>query len=301
MSSRVRQGVADAFFAHDCVLLAGDSCHVHSSSAAQGMNTGMHDAVNLSWKLGGVVKGWYDTSVLQTYQSERRKVAQELIRLDKLFSSLIHGKIPPGTATLSNDPNVVLDEALERATLFNIGLGISFDHGIFSKAPRMGMVDGGWRAPDALLHRPGGLFTPQRLLKLTENRGNFWVLVFAGQTVLTRPRLRLLREYLDSKDNFVTKLPDGSVKLLTIIAGFEHDGNGAVGGERFGKMYQDFDSTAHVRYGIPPGEGALVVVRPDAYFGYATKIENFLELEEYFGGFFKGFGKKSVVNGSTKH
>ena len=44
----VGQRVARQFFTKDCVFLAGDACHTHSSGAAQGMNTGMHDAVNLA-------------------------------------------------------------------------------------------------------------------------------------------------------------------------------------------------------------------------------------------------------------
>lgn len=45
----VGQRVARKFFTKDCVFLAGDACHTHSSGAAQGMNTGIHDAINLAW------------------------------------------------------------------------------------------------------------------------------------------------------------------------------------------------------------------------------------------------------------
>ena len=34
------------------ILLAGDAAHTHSPAGAQGMNTGLQDAVNLGWKLG---------------------------------------------------------------------------------------------------------------------------------------------------------------------------------------------------------------------------------------------------------
>ena len=263
------------------------------------MNTGIHDAINLGWKLGGVVKGWHDPSVLHTYQTERRKVAQELIKLDKIFSSLINHKIPTDMVSLSTDPNVVLTETLEKSTLFNIGLGIGFERGIFSRTPKMGMVDAGLRAPDALLYRPGSSFTPVRLLSLTQNWGCFWILVFAGQTIQTQARLRRLREYLDSSDNFAIAAPTGSLKFLTIIAGFEADGNSALGGERFGKMYQDYDSTAHIRYGIPTSAGAIVVVRPDSMLGFATGFEQVSEVEDYFRGFMKGFKQIRAPNGSV--
>lgn len=48
----VRHSVADTFI-KDRIILAGDACHSHSSGTAQGMNTGVHDAVNLAWKLAG--------------------------------------------------------------------------------------------------------------------------------------------------------------------------------------------------------------------------------------------------------
>ncbi|KKY22222.1 putative pentachlorophenol 4 [Diplodia seriata] len=52
----IGQRVAERFFFNDYVLLAGDAGHTHSSGFAQGMNTGVHDAINLSWKLAGTIK-----------------------------------------------------------------------------------------------------------------------------------------------------------------------------------------------------------------------------------------------------
>ena len=53
------------------ILFAGDSAHQHSSAAAQGQNQGLHDAVNLSWKLALVLKGYASQSLLDTYTEER--------------------------------------------------------------------------------------------------------------------------------------------------------------------------------------------------------------------------------------
>lgn len=54
------------------VFLAGDSAHAMSPSGAQGLNTGIQDAVNLGWKLAGVVRGDYRPDLLDTYDTERR-------------------------------------------------------------------------------------------------------------------------------------------------------------------------------------------------------------------------------------
>ncbi len=74
------------------VFLAGDACHTHSAKAGQGMNVSMQDGFNLGWKLGSVVTGRAPASLLATYSSERRPVAQQLIDFDKEWSSLMARK-----------------------------------------------------------------------------------------------------------------------------------------------------------------------------------------------------------------
>lgn len=64
------------------VFIAGDASHTHSPKAAQGMNTSMHDTFNLSWKLNLAIRGLSKPSLLSTYQSERKKIAQDLIDFD---------------------------------------------------------------------------------------------------------------------------------------------------------------------------------------------------------------------------
>ncbi|MSO14247.1 FAD-dependent monooxygenase [Rickettsiales endosymbiont of Trichoplax sp. H2] len=61
------------------VLLAGDAAHVHSPAGGQGMNTGMQDAFNLSWKLALIINGGAGETLLQSYQQERRPVAQKVL------------------------------------------------------------------------------------------------------------------------------------------------------------------------------------------------------------------------------
>jgi 2-polyprenyl-6-methoxyphenol hydroxylase-like FAD-dependent oxidoreductase len=56
------------------VLLAGDAAHVHPPFGGQGLNLGAGDAMNLGWKLGGVVAGWAPDGLLDTYDAERRPV-----------------------------------------------------------------------------------------------------------------------------------------------------------------------------------------------------------------------------------
>jgi len=59
------------------VFLAGDAAHVHSPAGGQGMNTGMHDAFNLAWKLALVARGLCAAEpLLRSYSTERSAVAK---------------------------------------------------------------------------------------------------------------------------------------------------------------------------------------------------------------------------------
>ncbi|MCX4858622.1 FAD-dependent oxidoreductase [Streptomyces canus] len=58
------------------VFLAGDSAHEMSPTGAFGSNTGIQDAHNLAWKLAAVLGGWAGESLLDTYDAERRPVAE---------------------------------------------------------------------------------------------------------------------------------------------------------------------------------------------------------------------------------
>jgi 2-polyprenyl-6-methoxyphenol hydroxylase-like FAD-dependent oxidoreductase len=62
------------------VFLAGDAAHVHSPAGGQGMNTGLQDAANLSWKLAAVLRGHASESLLDSYQTERHPVGKAVLR-----------------------------------------------------------------------------------------------------------------------------------------------------------------------------------------------------------------------------
>lgn len=57
------------------VFLAGDAAHLFSPTGGVGMNTGIVDAFDLSWKLDAAVKGWGGKWLLDSYEEERRPIA----------------------------------------------------------------------------------------------------------------------------------------------------------------------------------------------------------------------------------
>jgi len=62
------------------IFLLGDAAHVHSPAGGQGMNTGMQDAFNLSWKLALVIGNTCGDSLLDSYSPERSAVGDEVLK-----------------------------------------------------------------------------------------------------------------------------------------------------------------------------------------------------------------------------
>ena len=61
------------------VLLAGDAAHACTPAQGHGMNTGLQDAFNLGWKLALVARGAAGPGLLDSYQPERRPVAELVV------------------------------------------------------------------------------------------------------------------------------------------------------------------------------------------------------------------------------
>ncbi|GAA0689049.1 FAD-dependent monooxygenase [Kitasatospora atroaurantiaca] len=81
---RVQHWAMNAFvaerFLHGRIVLAGDAAHAVPIIGGLGMNAGVADVHNLCWKLAGVLQGWAEPSLLETYETERRPVAHQTLR-----------------------------------------------------------------------------------------------------------------------------------------------------------------------------------------------------------------------------
>jgi 2-polyprenyl-6-methoxyphenol hydroxylase-like FAD-dependent oxidoreductase len=74
-------------FSKGRAFLLGDAAHIHSPAGGQGMNTGIGDAVNLSWKLAAVLKGKAPPALLGSYEPERIGFARRLVQTtDRAFT-----------------------------------------------------------------------------------------------------------------------------------------------------------------------------------------------------------------------
>lgn len=283
------------------IFLAGDAAHTHSSGAAQGMNTGFHDASNLGWKLAGVLKGWFADSVLETYDTERRGSVERLIELDKDVASLISGVIPehykaPAEAKVHD----YLNRTFEENAAFTVGLGINYECNLINKPSSMihCNLQIGHRLPDVLLYRPG-INVPKRLYDFMPNKAVFYVLAFIGELdTNSHPpclkqdntaRLRRLRSYIGEQRQRSDIFQD-KVEFLTIMKGRNDIQTiEALQGPPLGKALFDVQGQCHAQYGVVDDwqGGVIVIARPDGIVSYITSLNQPEDLVEYFSRFTK--------------
>jgi 2,4-dichlorophenol 6-monooxygenase len=98
------EGTVAECFGVGRAFLVGDAAHRHPPSGALGLNTGVQDAHNLAWKLAATLSGHADAGLLDSYQAERRPIAERVVEraLYSLFNQIAMtagtGVMPAATA-----------------------------------------------------------------------------------------------------------------------------------------------------------------------------------------------------------
>ena len=240
---QVGQRVSDGFSKLDRVFIMGDACHTHSPKAGQGMNVSLMDAYNLGWKVASVIKGRSPRSILATYQSERRKVATQLITFDRKFSVLFSSK-PSKAADIAADvaksADISLDEfktTFEKAKLFVAGVTVDYGSSVLV-AKNSAEKDVASIQPSTVQGKqelatgiPLGMRLPSfRVLNQADCRswwlqdrlpsdGRWRLVVFAGR--LTNPaqrsRVEAFAGYLETPTSFINRYKPNDEELFDII------------------------------------------------------------------------------------
>jgi NADPH-dependent dioxygenase len=240
--------LADTYRAGN-VFLAGDSAHVHSTTGGQGMNCCMQDAFNLGWKLAMVIKGQARPELLDTYEAERRPIAEQVIwaasSLHEIFMG--HGQDIAERAKKIEDRKF-LDAVVGRCS------GISYTYRDYVDATDDEVLAGpriGDRAPDA--DCAGG----QTLYSFLRHPG-FTMLALPGSL----PRVRT-----------------GVSRSATAIARFADRYAGVLRGHALEpsadltRAYGDCD------------EDRLYLIRPDGYVGYRCRLADAEKLSAHLDEF----------------
>ncbi|MEW1549596.1 FAD-dependent monooxygenase [Streptomyces tsukubensis] len=131
------------------VFLAGDAAHIHSPAGGLGLNTGLQDAANLSWKLAAALRGAAGDpeALLDSYHAERHPVGREVIRTSGLVLRLAMARGLPLRAVRAvlAGALVALPPLTRRAIAQVTGVGIAYP------APRGAHPATGRRVPDLAL------------------------------------------------------------------------------------------------------------------------------------------------------
>ena len=179
------------------VFLAGDAAHVHSPAGGQGMNTGLQDAANLSWKLAAALHGWAPPGLLDTYQQERHPVGRLVLRLS---GSLLRGATTP--PVLLPAVRALAATAFRIPPLAHRAAGLISGIAISYPRPAGAHPLTGRRAPDVRLTRGGRLYEALR--------GGRFVLVTTAETPSGTQRVLVHRPVVERIPAMLVR-PDGYV------------------------------------------------------------------------------------------
>jgi 2-polyprenyl-6-methoxyphenol hydroxylase-like FAD-dependent oxidoreductase len=94
-------------------FLVGDAAHLHPPTGGYGMNMGVGDSVDLSWKIAAVLQGWAGPGLLESYGVERRKFARQVI--DEAVANF---------AVFAERPSASIEEATEEGEAIRRNLGL---------------------------------------------------------------------------------------------------------------------------------------------------------------------------------
>jgi hypothetical protein len=68
------------------VFIAGDAAHLVIPTGGLGMNSGVGDAIDLSWKLAATLRGWGGPGLLAAYEAERRPTGERNVAASRFAS-----------------------------------------------------------------------------------------------------------------------------------------------------------------------------------------------------------------------
>jgi 2-polyprenyl-6-methoxyphenol hydroxylase-like FAD-dependent oxidoreductase len=119
------------------VFLAGDAVHLVIPTGGLGMNTGVGDAIDLSWKLAATIQGWGGSRLLDSYEIERRQVGDRNVGASRyasvgrrkwrsLYRPHIRDATPEGQATREHLARVANVEQRKTNEMIGAELGYRY-------------------------------------------------------------------------------------------------------------------------------------------------------------------------------
>lgn len=226
----IGQGISEKYTLDERVFIGGDACHTHSPKAGQGMNTAFHDALNLAWKIHAVESGFANRSILSTYETERKQIAEELLAFDNKYAALFSTRRPSaGEVGSASHVKVANDgeedefvKTFKSSCEFTSGYGVAYEANVFNWDPSHPAKSSLFGIPGVRL-TPGRVFTPTTVTRLADANivhleqevpanGAFRIFIFAGKQSKTRQSIIDFGANLEKEQSFLSvyRRPDMS-------------------------------------------------------------------------------------------
>jgi 2-polyprenyl-6-methoxyphenol hydroxylase-like FAD-dependent oxidoreductase len=242
------------------VFLAGDAAHIHPPIGGQGMNTGLQDAHNLSWKLGLVAQGIAEDRFLESYSAERHPVGMDVVEqtsraMDETMASGSVGRV---------------GQVRESQLFINYRSSAWVQDEVAESSDEPGSPRAGDRAPDATgLSRP---FVAHRLrLRERLERGHHLLIGYTAGNSAGADQ----RRFADLVERTQKRLGGLAAGLLIVAAGADFVSSELI------PVLSDQEESFKQGYGARPGMAWLI--RPDGHIGWRSDRPD----PEQFGRFLK--------------
>lgn len=208
------------------------------------MNVGMQDAYNLGWKVGLCARNAASRAILPTYQSERRRVAQDLIDFDHKFSRLFSGRPAKDLMDETGVSMAEFKKTFLMGALFTAGLSLNYGKSIIvakeGNAQEQGdgsAINGENKTGKSLVGKQhlatniklGMRFPSFKIMNQMDSRpwhfqelikadGRFRILLFAGdyRKQVQRERVKAFCDALETPDSFLRRVT-GSRPIDAVI------------------------------------------------------------------------------------
>ncbi|KAJ5676713.1 uncharacterized protein N7477_002346 [Penicillium maclennaniae] len=278
----IGQRVASSLHQDYRIFLTGDACHTHSPKAGQGMNVSLQDGYNIGWKLGMVLSGRANPSLLKTYVTEREKIAEDLIDFDRRFARIFASDVDqPATPE-------EFEDAFVKSGKFTTGLAATYEESAItakSSKSHSKTIENGMRFPTSQVVRYCDSI-PTQLLKVLQSDGRWRIVVFGGQLENLDRVNKIGHFFLSAKSPLMAYKSkhdsiDSLIEILLVMKGDRSKiefkdfhrafwpETGDLNLNDLNKIYFDDESYHHGHghaydaYGIDAKSGCIVVVRPD--------------------------------------
>ncbi len=290
-------------------FVAGDACHTHSPKGGWGLNTSLPDTFNLGWKVASVLQGKCKPKLLQTYSSERRKVALQLIEADRQLSKLVATRPTSDKDAPEAKTNTVdIQKFMARQNGFVAGTSIEYNPSYICTGAENQHLASGFKigqrfhSAEAIRVADGGR---QHLGHLNKADGRWRVFIFGNKQnpeESSSESYKLVQFLANSESSPVRKYTpdvadiDSVIDIYTVfqqkdlsienMPDFLWPAKGKFG-------LRDYEKVFHAEEGndifdqrsIDRSSGCMVVVRPDQHIANILPLNAYQKLTAFFDEF----------------